>query len=255
MFGKSLFAFLFALLIAFASPATAADSVAGKTFINGIDANYPPFAFIDSSGKPAGFDVDSMNWIAAKMGFKVEHRPMEWSGIIPSLLAKKIDMVCSGMSISPERRARVAFSDPYWNIRKLLLVQKDSSLTKEELLTGKKALGVQAGTNEAELLKEGIGKNGWNFTLKFYDSPPLAIEDLINGRIDGAAIDSAPAEEAMNKGHKPVKVVGEFAEPDNFGVAVRKEDNALREAINKGYELLKKDPYWEELQAKYIHTK
>ena len=134
-------------------------------------------------------------------------------------------------------------------------MKNDSALTKDDLLQGKKILGVQAGTNEAEVLKQGIEKNGWNFTLKFYDSPPLAIEDLLNGRIDGAAIDSAPADEAMKKGHKPIKVVGEFADPDDFGVAVRKEDTALREAINKGYELLKKDPYWEELQAKYIHAK
>ena len=63
------------------------------------------------------------------------------------------------------------------------------------------------------------------------------------------------AHEAMKKGHKPIKVVGESADPDDFGVAVRKEDTALREAINKGYELLKKAPYWEELQAKYIHAK
>ena len=254
MIGRSLFFAVLALAICIAAPAKA-DGVAGKTFVNGIDANYPPFAFIDKTGKPSGFDVDSMNWIANKMGFKVEHRPMDWNGIIPSLLAKKIDMVCSGMSISPERKARVNFSDPYWSIRKYLLVKNDSALTKENLLTGKKTLGVQAGTNEAEVLKQGIEKNGWNFTLKFYDSPPLAIEDLLNGRIDGAAIDSAPADEAMKKGNKPIKVVGEFAEPDDFGVAVRKDDAALLEAINKGYELLKKDPYWEELQTKYIHAK
>jgi polar amino acid transport system substrate-binding protein len=196
-----------------------------------------------------------MDWIAKKMGFTVEHRPYDWGGIIPTLLAKQIDMVCSGMSISPERKERVNFSEPYWEIRKYLLVKNDSTLTKEDLLKGKKTLGVQAGTNEAELLKQQAEKEGWNYVLKFYDSPPLAIEDLINGRIDGAAIDSAPADEAMNKGKKPIKVAGEFAEPDDFGVAVRKEDTALLEKINKGYELLKNDPYWEELKDKYITVK
>ena len=97
------------LSIPLAAPAMAA----GKHLINGIDANYPPFAYVDETGKPAGFDVDSMNWIAKKMGFTVEHKPMDWDGIIPALLAKKIDMVCSGMSISPERKAQAArFSSP-----------------------------------------------------------------------------------------------------------------------------------------------
>lgn len=250
MTGKSLFLALAVAILLTAAPALAADH-----YVNGIDANYPPFAFVDKSGKPTGFDVDSMNWIAKKMGFTVEHRPMDWDGIIPSLLAKQIDMVCSGMSISPERKARVNFSDPYWSTRKYLLVRKDSALTKEDLLKGKKTLGVQAGTNEAELLKQQAEKQGWNYDLKFYESPPLAVEDLINGRIDGAAIDSGPADEAMNKGKKPVKVTGEFADPDDFGVAVRKEDAALLEKINKGYELLKKDPYWEDLKNKYLNAK
>lgn len=233
--------------IAFGGQALAADK-----YINGIDPNYPPFAFVDDKGVPSGFDVDAMNWIAKKMGFTVEHRPMEWDGIIPSLLAKKIDMVCSGMSISPERKAVVTFSDPYWSIKKFLLVKNDSDLTKEEILTGKKTLGVQSGTNEAEYLKQEKEKQGWNYTLRFYDSPPLAIEDLLNGRIDAAAIDQAPADVAMKKAKKPVKVAGEFADPDEFGVATRNEDTKLRDAINEGYKLLKADPYWEELKAKYL---
>ena len=36
---------------------------------------------------------------------------------------------------------------------------------------------------------------------------------------------------------------------------MRNEDTHLHELINKGYELLKQDPYWEELKAKYINAK
>jgi polar amino acid transport system substrate-binding protein len=231
---------------------TAGAALAAGKYINGIDVNYPPFAYLDEKGEPNGFDVDSMNWIARKMGFVVEHKALDWDGIIPSLLAKKIDMICSGMSISPERRERVNFSRPYWKVRKYLLVRQDSALTDADLLRKGKTLGVQSGTNEAEYLKERAGKDGWNYTLKYYEFPSLAIQDLLNGRIDGAAIDSAPADEAINKGKKAVRVVGDFAEPDDFGVAVRKEDTALLEIINEGYDLLMKDPYWEELKTKYF---
>ncbi|MDR2076272.1 MAG: ABC transporter substrate-binding protein [Desulfovibrio sp.] len=232
---------------------TAGTAQAAPKYINGIDANYPPFAFLNDKLEPSGFDVESMNWIAQKMGFVVEHQAMDWNGIIPSLLAGKIDMVCSGMSISPERLERVNFSQPYWKIRKYLLIRQDSPLTASDLLTGKKTLGVQSGTNEAEYLKERLGRDGWNYALKFYESPSLAIQDLLNSRLDGAAIDSAPAEEAIHKGKKAIAVAGEFAEPDDFGVAVRKEDAALLETINKGYALLRQDPYWEELKAKYFN--
>ena len=57
-----------------------------KGYINGIDANFPPFAYVDETGKPAGFDVDAIDWIAEKLGFTVKHQPMDWDGIIPGLL-------------------------------------------------------------------------------------------------------------------------------------------------------------------------
>lgn len=137
-----------------------APAFATTKYVNGIDSNYPPFAYIDRHGKAAGFDVDSMNWIAEKMGFTVEHRPMAWDGIISALQSQKIDMICSGMSINEERKRQVNFSEPYWNVN----------------------------------------------------------------------------------------------EQDYLGVAVRKGDTVLLETLNKGYELLKQDPYWQELMAKYNLT-
>ena len=70
---------------------------AEKVFINGFDAAYPPFTFVDKGGTSAGFDIDSINWIAKEMGFKVKHRPTDWAAIVPSLKAKKIDLIASGM--------------------------------------------------------------------------------------------------------------------------------------------------------------
>ena len=206
------------LSITLAAPALAA----GKHLINGIDANYPPFAYVDETGKPAGFDVDSMNWIAKKMGFTVEHKPMDWDGIIPALLAKKIDMVCSGMSISPERKAQANFSDPYWTIRKIFITKKGSKVTEDQIYNGKIKLGVQRGTNEHEMLQKAQAEKKYNYQLRFYDSGPMAIEDLLNGRIDAIGLDAAPADDAMRKG-KPVQEVGVFGS-DEFGVAIRKDD-------------------------------
>ncbi|MDR3073295.1 MAG: ABC transporter substrate-binding protein [Deltaproteobacteria bacterium] len=246
---KQLLTLIFGLI---ATALTAAGAAAAQSYINGIDANYPPFAYVDKGGKAAGFDVDSMDWIAQKMGFTVTHRAMEWNGIIPDLLAKKIDMVCSGMSISPERAARVTFSAPYFAIRKVLVVRSKSTLSPNDILTGKKTVGVQRGTNEAEWLDQNRDANKWNYTLRYYQSAPMAVEDLVNGRIDAAGIDSAPAEDAINKAKKPVKIAGEFAPEDSFGVAMRNEDTELHRLVNEGYKLLKADPYWETLKKKHL---
>lgn len=223
-----------------------------KTYVNGIDANYPPFGYIDEkTGKPAGFDVDSINWIAKTMGFKVEHKAVAWDGIVPALANKQIDMIASGMSITEKRRQMVDFTEPYWTVSRVFLIRNDSRLTPADILSKKIKLGVQRGTSEADAIKQEQKEKGYPFELRFYESCPLAVEDLLNGRIDAALMDQLPADDSIAKG-KAVKKAGTHGEPDQFGVAIRKGDKELRALIEEGYRKLKADPYWQELQAKYL---
>ena len=224
--------------------------LAGKTIVNGIDANFPPFAFIDKTGTPSGFDVEAMNWIAKEMGYEVTHKAFDWDGIVTSLLTKKIDMVASGMSITPDRLEKVAFTNPYWKIEQVMVVKKGSGLTLEDLLSGKKLVGVQQGTSEAKWLKEEALKNGWNLELRYYESSPLAVEDILNGRISAAAMDDAPAKDAAGK--KDVEIIGTFGmHSEDFGYAIRKEDTALMADMNEGLKRLMASPHWKELIKKY----
>lgn len=231
----------------------AVPAFAKKTYVNGIDPNYPPFAYVDEkTGQPAGFDVDSMTWIAKHMGFEVTHKPLAWDGIIPALLAKQIDMVDSGMSITPERAKMVQFSNPYWTVSRVFLVPADSKLTPKDILTQKVKLGVQRGTSEANAIKKEQEEKGYAFELRFYDSAPLAVEDLLNGRIQAALMDELPADDAIAHG-RAVKKAGTHGVPDEFGVAMRKDDKELHKLVNEGYKKLMADPYWKELQKKYLN--
>ena len=235
---------------------SAASAVAAeKIYINGIDANFPPFAYVDKSGNPDGFDVKALDWIAKEMGFKVKHQPMDWDGIIPSLKAKKIDIVASGMSITEERRQQVSFTTPYWTIKQVLVAKKDAKVTVEKALADGNKIGVQRGTTEAKWIEEKlIKKGGKKFELVQYDSAPLAVEDVLNGRIVAAAMDDAPAKDAARK--KPVKILGGFGMADeNFGYAVRKEDTEFLKKLNEGLKKLMKSPAWAELKKTYTIDK
>lgn len=242
---RKLFVFTLCALFLCAGQALAAGKI-----VNGIDANFPPFAFIDKTGKPSGFDVDAMDWIAKDMGMEVSHVAIEWDGIVTSLVTKKIDIIASGMSISPERSKQVNFTIPYWIIKQVFVVKNDSALSIEDVYTQKKTLGVQQGTTEAKWLKEHIAEKGYNVTLRYYNSAPLAVEDLLNGRIDAAAMDEAPANDAASK--KGVKILGTFGMPEeDFGYAVRKQDTELLEKVNASLKKLMATPYWNELIEKY----
>jgi polar amino acid transport system substrate-binding protein len=228
----------------------AGHAFAAEKLVNGIDANFPPFAYIDQTGQPSGFDVEAMNWVAKEIGVEVSHQPIEWDGIITSLLTKKIDIIASGMSITEERAQKVDFSVPYWVIKQVMVTKKGSPLTIDDILTGKKTVGVQQGTSEAKWLKDEAAKQGWNFELRYYSSSPLAVEDVLNGRIDAAAMDDAPAKDAASK--KDVQLVGTFGMHDEeFGYAVRKDDKELLEKVNKALTKLMATPEWTELIKKY----
>lgn len=236
-----------ALIGASAVSATAQD----KVFINGFDAAYPPFSFVDKDGKPAGFDIDALDWIAQEMGFKVKHQPTDWAAIVPTLQAKKIDVIASGMSITPARKEAVNFTEPYWMVQQLLVVKADSSLTDKQCLEPGRKIALLRGSAESKWMKENLLDKGYKFELKVYDTTPLAIEDVFNGRADCAAVSNTALKNAQAKGLK-VKTIGNYGQPDTFyGYAVRKEDAEFLAKLNEGWKRLKASPKFQELVAKW----
>jgi polar amino acid transport system substrate-binding protein len=249
--GTKVKTFLRSALLAMVVLGLAASAwAAEKTIVNGIDAEFPPYAFIDKDGKAKGFDVDSLDWIAKKMGFTVKHQPVEWAGIIPALTSGKIDCIASGMSATPERAKVVTFTNPYKTIKQVLVVKKDASLTVDQVMKGGKKVGVQRGTTEAKWFEENKGKNGLTYEVVLYDNSPLAVQDMLAGRVEASAMDDSIAGDIAKS--QPVKAIGEFGmTPEVYAYAVRKDDKALLEKLNKGLELLMKDPYWAELKHKW----
>jgi polar amino acid transport system substrate-binding protein len=234
-------------VLIFSTTAMAAE----KVYINGIDANYPPYSFIDKTGKPDGLDIMAVNWIAKEMGFKVKHQPTEWAAIIPSLKAKKIDFIASGMSVTPERKEQVNFTVSYYQTIMVLVAKEGSKLTVEDAMGPNVKWGVQRGTSEAKWIEENLLKKGKSFKLQQYDSAPLAMEDILNGRIDVSAVSTTSAEEYMTKG-MALKILGKYGQPDDeTAYAVRKEDTELYNKLNEGLKKLMATPYWQELKHQY----
>jgi polar amino acid transport system substrate-binding protein len=238
---------LFALVVSFSGLSMAQT----KVYRNGIDPNFPPFTYVDKNGVSEGFDVKALDWIAGEKGFQVIHLPMPWDDIINVLKKGDIDIIASGLSITEERKEKVSFTVPYWTIRPVIVARQDSGFTVSQILTKGKKLGVQRGTTEARWIEDHLIKKGVKqCKLVYYDSAPQALEDVVKGRIMGAAMDEAPARDAMKK--KPIKILGGFGMADeNFGYAVRKEDTNLLEMLNEGLTKLMASPRWAELKKRF----
>ncbi|MDI6875488.1 MAG: transporter substrate-binding domain-containing protein [Methanomicrobiales archaeon] len=222
-----------------------------KTLIVGIDGEYPPYSYVNPDGSVAGFDVDSMRWIAEKKGLKVTFQPTAWDGIIPSLIAGKIDLIYSGMTITEERAQQVNFSIPYWQVNQSVSIHDDTDFTMDDFLGGTLKVGAQRGTTGAMWVEENLIEKGLmaENRLVLYDSFPLAATDLQNKRVDAIIYDTPPMLDAI--AGKPLHIIGEIDTGELYGVAVRKTDPELLATINEGLTELMADPYWEDLKQKY----
>lgn len=230
-----------------AAPATTPK----KTLVVGIDSEYTPFSYLDSSGNPTGFDVESMKWIAQKKGYDVKFQPIAWDGIIPALQAGKVDLIYAGMTVTPERAEQVNFSSPYWVVNQDVVARTDSKITIDDVKAGKAIIGAQSGCTAAIWVDKNLisTKKIPQDQLKLYANTPLALDDLVAGRVDAVMYDDHVLK-AMIAG-KPVRIIGNIATNEEYGVAVRKTDTELLTTMNDGLSQLKADPYWQELITKY----
>lgn len=221
-----------------------------KTITVGTSADFPPFEYIEN-GQFVGLDMDLMREIAKIAGFELKFVDMSFDSLIPALRAGQIDVAAAAMTITDERKQVVDFSIPYWTADQSVIVKADSNLTIT-VLFGKYKIGVQTGTTgdlwcTDELVGKGIlpEKN-----LKRYDTFILALSDLLNGNIDAIVLDSPVANRFAAT--KPVKVVGIIVTGEQYGIAVRKGNKELLEAINRALRQIIDSGKMAELIDKYF---
>lgn len=89
----------------------------------GVDTAFVPFEF-KQSDKYVGFDIDLWDAIAKKMNISYELRPMDFSGLIPGLQSRNLDVAMAGITITDARKQVVDFSDGYYNADLLMAVKK-----------------------------------------------------------------------------------------------------------------------------------
>jgi len=227
-------------------------------YVDGSDAAFPPFSDIDKNGNPTGFDVEAIQWIANEMGFEVKIMPVDWDAIIPTLKAGNIDLIASGMTITPERQKQVDFTDPYWRINLAVVVREvkgdDGALVPQysifSAVAPGRTVGVQRGTTSQDWLTENLIDAGVGIKLKLYDNFLLALEDLLIGRIDAVVMDEPTARSAI--AGKSAAVVGTIETGEIYGYAVRKGDTKLLSLLNEGLRRLKASPEWDKLVQKWL---
>ncbi|OGO05915.1 MAG: hypothetical protein A2Y73_03485 [Chloroflexi bacterium RBG_13_56_8] len=214
----------------------------------GINAEYPPFEYVNEQGEIVGFDPDLLAVIAEEGGFDYELVNTRWDGIFVALASGEFDAVMSAATILPDRAEIVDFSAPYFDAGQMIAVRADTADIKNaDDLAGKK-VSVQLGTTgdiwltdetEAEVVR--------------YDENTLAFQALANGDVDAAVADGPTAFDVVEANPEMnLKVLPGVYTDEQYGIAVNKGSLDLLEAVNKGLAAAKSSGKYDEIYEKYF---
>jgi len=215
---------------------------------------YPPFSWKASSGEWSGFEPDLIREICKQMQADCRFHELAWDGLIPALNSKQADVILNSLSITPERKQVVDFTEAYLQTPALWVAEKALNLTPTpEGLKGK-TIGVQGSTSSSSYLKSYFGKTS---KVRYYNDQDDVLSDLRNGRIDIMLADQISIEPMLDRPENNMLESKGVAPKDplfgeGIGAAVRKGEDALRERLNQALAELRKDGRLQTLSAPYF---
>ena len=235
---KKLLAMLMAAMMlmgccALAEDTGLADVMAKGQLIMGFDEAYPPMGFVDENGDHVGFDIDLAKEVAKRMGVELVLQPISWDAKELELNGGNIDCIWSGLTITPERKEQMLFTMPYLANEQIMVVMADSGIASQADVVGK-VLGTQAGSASVDVLEANPDLKASLAEIALSDDFVAALMDLRLGGIDVLLIDSVVGNYYIAQQDDPAAfaVLPEILQAEEYGIAVRKDEVTLADAIN-----------------------
>ncbi|WP_293264843.1 ABC transporter substrate-binding protein [Neptunomonas sp.] len=239
-----------------ATPFSALHAEEATTLRIGTEGAYPPFNYFTSDGELAGFDIEIGKALCDKIKAKCSFVAQDWDGIIPALLAGKYDVIIASMFITDKRKQKVDFTQPYQKSAMTFVTEKSSKITdfSPKALAGK-SIGAQGSTTQGEFLSAAYPDSD----IRLYPTQDAVNLDLISGRIDAQVGDMIPMLDWTQKSEDGscCKIVGTpITDPkyvgDGVGIALRQEDDALRQKLNEALDEIVADGTYKAINDKFF---
>lgn len=210
-----------------------------KSLVIGVDDTFAPMGFRDKNNNLVGFDIDYAKAAAKKMGTSVKFQPIDWSTKEAELSSGRIDLIWNGYTITDERKQKVLFTKPYLKNSQVIVTRADSNIKKLDDLAGK-VVGLQSQSSAADALNASPIKSKIK-TVTEYKTNDLALTDLKTGRLDAVVIDEVVINYYMSLQKDSYKVLGESLAPEEYGVGVKKGNEALLNKLQKALDEMNQD--------------
>lgn len=239
---------LFGLLLSFFLTHFPVHSQENAPWKVATEPTFPPFEMKDEqTGGLQGFDIDLMNAIGQETNHAIEFVTLPFDGIIPALQSKTVDAAISGMTITAERSQSIDFSRPYFKAGLAIAVRTNTTgIQTFDDLQGKR-IAVQIGTTGAAAAADIEGAS-----IVTFDSAALALQELLNGKVDAVVNDLPVTLYAINEANLGgIQVVGEMLTEEYYGIATPKQSSILPQ-INDGLSRLIDKGTYAEIYRKWF---
>ena len=222
-----------------------------KTFVMGIDPEYPPFSYLDENGEYDGFDVEICKAACDLLGWDFKVFGVNWDQKLVQLDAKECDCIWSGMTILDSMKdAGYVISAPYYDNTQVIMVKEGSDIKSSADLAGK-VVAVQLGTSGESLLKGDLADMAATFDeLTTCDSFLKCFTELDSNGVDAVFVDKPVAESyaAKNEGFT---IIDENLGAEQYGIAFRADDAELCASIEDAVAKLVENGTYAEIAEKY----
>ena len=188
-------------------------------------STFVPWAMKNKKGEFIGFEIDVAKELAQDIGVEPEFIPTKWSGIIPSLLTGKFDIIIGGMGIRPERNLKVNFSIPYDHSGMSIVANKQLAQGfdgLEDFNKSKINVVARLGTTAAEAARRHLPEA----RLRLFDDEAQALQEVLNDNAH-AMVSSQPFPEFQSIKHSKklfLPLEGKTFTKEPIGFAIRKGD-------------------------------
>jgi putative amino-acid transport system substrate-binding protein len=240
------------LVIAALALSVTVSAAHSETLNVGMSGGYFPFTFVKLD-ELQGFEVDFINAIAEETGDDVNFVTMSFSGLVGALETGRIDTIANQITITPEREAKFAFSQPYVFDGAQVVVKKgnEETITSVDDLSGK-TVAVNLGSNFEQLLNE--LPNAADIDIRTYESN--IAQDTALGRVDAFVMDRVSSAQLIAESPLPLAFAGKpFSEIRN-ALPFRNDEKGteLRNRIDAAITTLKENGTLAEISDKWFGT-
>lgn len=220
---------------------TSLETIKAKgKLVLGLDDAFPPMGYRNENNEIVGYDIDLAKEVAKRLGVELILQPIDWNAKEQELNTGKIDCIWNGFTITEERAKNMAFTKPYLKNAQVLVVKKSAPYQTLADLKGK-AVGLQAGSSAAEALDGAAEfKASLKNVVEFKDNL-TALMDLEVGGVDAVIMDLIVANDNIKRAGKAYRILAESLSAEDYGVGFRKNDLALRDAVQSTLEAMAKD--------------